>query len=489
MSMAGSSSTRAHRSRPLWAGRLLATLTVLTLLAAGCGLKSSKSSSSGGSSSSSGPIKLGILTDCEGAFGSFNEQTIGGALAAFAAYAGGKVKDPNKPSAGMTGITVAGRPIQIVGFGCSNDRADTAIQETKRLMEQLGADILIGPLSGDEAIAVANYAKSHPDKTFINGTAGSFDPTMLVRAPNFFRFNGDGAQWNAGLGDLAFNTLGWKKVAVIGDDYSFAWTSMAGFIADYCGAGGDVVKRVFPPLNTTDYSSWVRQLPPPSQVDGYFWAVGGSGLIPALKAFEQAYGPINPKQHMGNLFWGTPGQFQQLSKRVAGVYVGSAGTSPDLKTPQALTYTDNIGKAFNQFPPFQGAAKDQASSTFVYNYYNAAWALVKALQAVNGNLGPGQKNLQNALAQTSLPDAGYGPIRLDQNHQAIQDQFILQLYLDSSGKLAIKTVRTVPQVDQSFGGTFTPNSPPPGRTFPPCQKRSLPWQGKEKAVVNGVPQT
>ena len=59
------------------------------------------------------------------------------------------------------------------------------------------------------------------------------------------------------------------------DDYSFAWTSAAGFIADFCGAGGKITKRVFPPLNTTDYSSYVRQLPAPDDVDGYFWVVGG----------------------------------------------------------------------------------------------------------------------------------------------------------------------------------------------------------------------
>ena len=88
-------------------------------------------------------------------------------------------------------------------------------------MEQLGADILIGPLSGDEGIAVANYAKGHPTKTFINGTSGAQDTTLKVRAPNFFRFNGDGAQWSAGLGDFAVNRLGWKKAAAIADDYSF----------------------------------------------------------------------------------------------------------------------------------------------------------------------------------------------------------------------------------------------------------------------------
>ena len=35
---------------------------------------------------------------------------------------------------------------------------------------------------------------------------------MSVKAPNFFRFGGDGAQWMAGLGTYAYKTLGWKKV-------------------------------------------------------------------------------------------------------------------------------------------------------------------------------------------------------------------------------------------------------------------------------------
>ena len=112
-------------------------------------------------------------------------------------------------------------------------------------MEQEGADILVGPLSGDEGIAVANYAKEHPDKTFINGIAGAQDSTLKVQAPNFFRFHPDGAQWSAGLGDYAYNKLGWKKAAIIGDDYSFPYTSLAGFVAEYCSIGGDITKRVW----------------------------------------------------------------------------------------------------------------------------------------------------------------------------------------------------------------------------------------------------
>ena len=113
-------------------------------------------------------------------------------------------------------------------------------------MEKQKADILIGPLSGDESIAVAKYAKAHPKKTFVNGTSGALDTTMIVRAPNFFRWNGDGAQWNAGTGWVAYNVLGWRNVNVIEDDYSFGWTSAAGFIAEFCALGGEVTKRVLP---------------------------------------------------------------------------------------------------------------------------------------------------------------------------------------------------------------------------------------------------
>ncbi len=280
---------------------------------------------------------------------SFDKQNMAGAVAAIAQFAGAKPKNPSKPREGWTGGAISGHPLKLVGVGCGDDTADTAIKETRRLMEQLDADVMIGPLSGDESIAVANYAKQHPDKTFVNGAAGAQDTTLKVRAPNFFRFNGDGAQWNAGLGDLAYNKLGWRKAAVIGDDYSFGWTSMAGFIAEFCAVGGQVTKRVFPPLNTTDYSSYAQQLP--TDVDGTFVAVGGAGLIPFLKAYEQSKGPIDAKKFLGNVFWGTPSQFEQLGPRVAGAYAGGAGTAGDLDTPEAQYYANNIiGKWFNDDP-------------------------------------------------------------------------------------------------------------------------------------------
>src|SRR6266852_2990772 len=173
--------------------RLLASIALLPVLAlAAC------ASNSSNTPTTNTAIKIGILSDCQGDFGSFYNDDLGGALAVLAAHYGGKATGA-KPSDGMTGAKIAGKDIQIVGFGCSDSSANKAIEETRRLVEQLGADILIGPLSGDEGIAVANYAKTQPNKTFLNGISGAQDATLKVQAPNFFRFNPDGAQWSSGL--------------------------------------------------------------------------------------------------------------------------------------------------------------------------------------------------------------------------------------------------------------------------------------------------
>jgi branched-chain amino acid transport system substrate-binding protein len=421
-------------------------------------------------------VKVAIMTDCKGAFAFGYDYDIGGAQGAFAKFAGGKTKTHAKPSAGMTGIHVGSTQIKIVGYGCGNDTVPLMVTETKRLMEQLGADVMIGPLSGDEAVSAANYAKSHPTKTIIIGTAGSQDPTMQIAPKNLFRYHGDGAQWNAGVGELAYRKLGWRKAAIIMDDYSFGWTSAAGMIADFCAVGGDITKRVFPPLNTTDYSSWVRQLPPPNQVDGYFSAVGGTGTGAMLKAFEQAYGKLDPKQWVGNLFFGFLGADKVVAPKLVGAYIGGFGNAPGVRTPKMDAYRAFMTKLYPKIPPDDG---------FTVNYWNAAHALVLGLQKSGGAVGAAlQKALPRTLDEPFQISNG-GKAKLDSRNQAIQDQYQLQLVKNPDGSVGPTVVAYVPGVDQSFGGLFKPTSPPPGRTQPPCKAVKTPWQGKIQAVVNG----
>src|SRR5919197_3492311 len=394
-------------SRPK--GRRLSLLLPLALAGVVGAAAIAANSLAAGSAST---IRLAIMSDCKGAFAGGYELDIGGAQAALAQYAHGKPSNKKKPSAGMTGIKVAGHPVKIVGYGCGNDTVPLAVSETKRLMEHLKADVMIGPLSGDEAVSVAHYAQAHPKKTFIIGTAGSQDPTLQIAPKNDFRYHGDGAQWNAGVGEIAYLKLHWRKAAIIMDDYSFGWTSAAGMIADFCGIGGKIVKRVFPPLNSTDYAPYIRQLPPPSKVDGYFWAVGWTGTGPSLRAFEAAYGKVNPKQFIGILYFFFQSGFADVAPRLIGSYYGGFGNAPGLKTPQARQYEATVKKWY-------GKASFNVTDSFVYNYYNAGHALVIGLQKSGGAVG--------AKLQASLPRTlrtGYqvsngGVITLDLNRQAI----------------------------------------------------------------------
>jgi branched-chain amino acid transport system substrate-binding protein len=458
-------------------GKLRSWKTAAVLAVATLGVGVAATASLAASDATVKTIKVAIMTDCKGAFAFGYEYDIGGAQGAFARYAGGKTKSHAKPSAGMTNIKAGKTPIQIVGYGCGNDTVPVAITETKRLMEKLNADVMIGPLSGDEAVSIANYAKSHPTKTFIIGTAGSQDPTMQIAPKNMFRYHGDGAQWNAGIGEIAYKKLGWRNAAIIMDDYSFGWTSSAGMIADFCAVGGKIVKRVFPPLNTTDYAPFVRQLPNPNQVDGYFSTVGGTGTSAVLKAFEQAYGPLDPKQWIGNLFFGFLGADKVVAPKLVGAYVGGFGNMPGVSVPKANAYRAFMKKLYPKLPADDG---------FVYNYYMAAWALVQALQKAPGATGAALDNaMPRAIKNAPFQLSSQGTVHLDSRRQAIQDQYQLQLVKNKDGSVGPQVVAYVPAVDQSFGGLFKPSSPPPGRTQPACKKVKTPWQGKIKAVVNG----
>ena len=456
-------SQRKLGSRRLFAVALLPLLAI----AAAC------NGSSSGTTATSGSIKIGILSDCLGDFGSFYNDDLGGALAVLAAHYGGKASGA-LPKDGMTGATIAGKSIDVVGFGCSDSTANKAIEETRRLVEQLGADILIGPLSGDEGIAVANYAKTQPNKTFLNGISGAQDTTLKVQAPNFFRFNPDGAQWSAGLGSYAYDKLGWRTAAVIGDDYAFPYTSLAGFIAEFCSIGGSIPNsnRIWPPLGTTDYSSFIAQLP--KNVDGLFVGVGGAGLITFLKQYQQLNGKLNTQHIMGNTFWPDPQLLHAIGSPMVGA-VAASGIAGDATFAQTAAYKQELA--------IYPATQKDAASVFTLGYWSAMTALGLALTSVNGDLSNGQKALQAALASTVV-QGPYGKISLDSNRQAVFDNWIVQITPPAAGgDPGIHTILRVPHVDQTFGGFFSPSTPAPSRTDPTCTKKTPPpWYGNETPV-------
>jgi branched-chain amino acid transport system substrate-binding protein len=449
---------------------VVALVPVLAVFLAACGGDDDDDGGGGDGE----PIKIGFLSTCEGAFGAFYEATAGGFNVPLIQR--GATANGDTPTDGVSGGEIAGRPIEVVGYGCSDETPDVAVAEARRLIEQEDADVLIGPLSGDEGIAIANYAKEQPDKTFVNGASGAQDTTLKVQAPNFFRFHTDGAQWSAGAGQWAVEELGWKTAAVIGDDYSFAQTSAGGFIADFCAAGGDVTARIWPALGESDYSSFIAQIP--EDVDGIYTAVGGEGLIAFINQYVQQRGPIEPNQLIGNLFVDDPIVLEEIGDRVIGVTV-SGNTAGDATGPDVEEYISRL----QVYPE----VADAAASVFVYHYYGAMEAYAKAVEELDGDISdPDQLHETLANVELTGPEAAYGDVRLDENRQAISDNYVKHVVAGEGGGLpTAETLARVPNVDQAFGGAFTPDTPSPDRENPTCEERDLPWEGQLEPVGQG----
>jgi len=401
------------------------------------------------------PIKIGILSTCQGPFAPFYPETTAGARTALIQLAGGKPAGTGATSP-VKGAQIGGHPIQLV-YGCSNAQPDVALKEARRLVEQEKVDILLGPLSGDEGIAVANYSKKRPNTTFVNGTSAAQDTTLHVRSPNFFRFTTDGAQWMAGLGTYAYKTLGWKNAVVIGDDYSFPYTQAAGFVAEFCSLGGNIVKRIWPPLGTKDYSGFITQIPK-TGVDGFMMAVGGTGTVAFVKDFEGLAGNVSKKMVGGSVTI-DPTAISALGDRLTGVVAGEP-IPPDSKSAAWLKYANAIKKNYPKVSP---------NSLFTAGYYDEMWGIILGLKAVKGDLSDKGKKFRAGLAKVSW-NSEHGPVKLDKNRNAIADNFVVQVTAGGG----FKTLQDVKAVDQTFGGHFGASTPTVGRDSPACTHGNAP---------------
>ena len=450
----------------LWVLLFAALVVVLATTVVACGGDDEGSATQTGGATTGGEatgeaIKIGIFSNNEGAFAPFEGQTWGGAMLPLINR--GATPVSGDPTEGVDGAVIAGHPIEIV-YGGSDSTPDKAIEEARRLVEQENVDILVGPLSGSEGIAVANYSKEQPGVTFVNGISGAQDTTLKVRSPNFFRFHNDGTQWTAGLGDYAYNELGWRNVVTIGDDYDFPYSQIAGFVAEFCSIGGNVTERLWPPLGEEDYSSYITQIP--EDVDGFFMGVGGTGTVAFVKQYGQLRGNLSDKI-MGGIFMTDPVILEELGDQVVGV-VTAGMTAGDSTESSYLEYANGLGEAY---PDLEGTA----SSVFAYGYYTAMEAIAQGLEQVEGDLSDDHAAFREALSNLEL-DAPLGTIKLDENRQAIMDNFLQQIVEDQSGDGVpdVKTIKTIPEVDQTFAGFFSPETPSPDRTNPECKTADPP---------------
>ncbi|HZM35214.1 MAG TPA: ABC transporter substrate-binding protein [Burkholderiales bacterium] len=369
-------------------------------------------------------VKIGLLATLEGPFAAGGADGMRGAELA--------IKE--------RGGVVAGRKIELIKAS-SDAKPDVAVNATRKLVEQDKVDIMVGPLSGGEGIAVKEYSKTQPGVTFINGSSGAQATTLVNPSPNFFRFNTEGAQWMFGLGKAALDK-GYKRVMVIAEDYAFPYSQVQGFMAEYCRLGGKVPVKAWVPLGGKDYSSVIARVP--KDVDALVVVLGGADAVNFLNQYEAAGGD---KPMVGGSITVSQDVLNYKGKRRDSL-VGTIAGSPIADAYDGADFKKFVAAYQKAYPVSSGAYP--SPSLFALVYYINMKAALDGLEAVKGDLSDGHKKYRQALSTMTLKTPT-GNVKLDQNRQAIGSTFITEVVKDSKGNLYNRVLRKVDGIDQMLG--------------------------------------
>ena len=370
------------------------------------------------------PVKIGLLATLEGPFAAGGADGMRGAELA--------VK--------QRGGVVAGRKIEIIKAS-SDAKPDVAVNATRKLVEQDKVEIMVGPLSGGEGIAVKDYSKTQPQVTFINGGSGAQATTLVNPSPNFFRFNTEGAQWMVGLGKAAMDK-GYKRTMIIAEDYAFPYSQVQGFMAEYCRLGGKVPVKAWVPLGGKDYSSVIATIP--KDVDALLVVLGGADAVNFLTQYENSGGD---KPMMGGSITVSQDVLNYKGKRRDSL-VGTISAGPVADSFDGADWKAFVADYQKTYPVSAGGFP--SPSLFAFVYYTNMKAALDGLAAVNGDLSGGQAKYREALSKMVLKTPT-GDVRLDSNRQAIGTTFVTEVVKDAQGNLSTKVSRKVDNVDQTLG--------------------------------------
>jgi branched-chain amino acid transport system substrate-binding protein len=386
-------------------------------------------------------IKIGLIAPLEGALALSGQDAIRGTELAL---------DEIKYMIGNKKIVVLKES--------SNGRPDVALSKAKKLIEQDNVDILIGPLAGGEGLAIKEYAKTKPNKTFVQGTSAAQELTLKDPAPNLYRFTGDGAQWQAGLGNYAYDVKGYRKVVSVGDDYAFPYSQVAGFISEFCPKGGRIPQRFWAPLGTKDYNSIIAKIP--DDIDAIYLLVAGADAVNFLTQYQQAGGKkpvIAGTATVDRNVLSTKGNFKKGT-------VGVVTAGPITESNSDPMWVALVAAYQKKYPDGLGSPSFNAMT-----YYINTKASMAALAKVNGDLSDNHKKFRDAMQTLKMPSP-LGMVELDANRQGIVDNFLSEVAERPDGSLYLKMI-SKQRVNQTLGLPVEQflTKIPAGRDAPACQ--------------------
>jgi len=361
-----------------------------------------------------------------------------GPTTGWATMFGQHVSDGIKLALSERNYKFKGVPIKLF---TEDTKADVEIMRTKldSLKNRDKVHLIIGPSLGHEGMAAVDWGARNPEVPMLIGYSAPEDITMRQATFSVVRPGWTGAQVIFHFGKYCAKDLGYKKVIIVGQDYSYPWDQAAGFIRGFLENGGEKAERIWHPVEAVDFSSIMAKLS--GMAKEYNAVLCNSGGAQVVAFFKQWYqfglDKLYP-QILGQANVPIVPMLSELGEMALGVY-------------SSLHYYDgNPSKANMKFRESYKKAYGYYPSVISVQGYDAVHVAFKAMEAIGGKVDD-PKAFVTAIRQVkmSADESPRGPFYFDKYGNPIQNIYIKKV-VKKDGMLMNTAVKTYPNVSQ-FG--------------------------------------
>jgi branched-chain amino acid transport system substrate-binding protein len=348
------------------------------------------------------------------------------------------------------GNALAGRKIDFISADTGGNPAG-ARTKAQELIERDKVNVILGPLAAFELLAITNYVRDNA--TPLISLAAAEDVTQRAANPFVIRPSATSAQCCHVMGDYAAKELKLKRAALISEDFAFGYEQMAGFQRVFEDNGGRVVKKLWPPLVTPDYTPYIAQI---GKVDCVFNGFAGSNPV----RFMRTYADLGLQGKIPLLAGWTAmddALLRSLGDEAVGV-LSAAWYSADLDTPSNKRFVADMQRDYKVLPGGYSAGM-----------YIAGQCVEAAIAKLDGKADD-RKVLAETLHDISLTDTPRGPVKFDKLGNVVGDVFIRRC--ERKGKALTNTViKTYPNVSQfwTYNEAEFLKNPVYARDYPPAK--------------------
>src|SRR6476620_10813723 len=328
-----------------------------------------------------------------------------------------------------TNNMMAGRKVDFISADTGGNPAGTKTK-VQELVERDKVDCILGPLAAFELLAITDYTAQN--KMPVLSLAAAEDMTQRRPNPYFIRASATSAQAMHPMSDYAAKELKLKRVVCISEDFAFGHEQMGGFQQVFEEAGGKIVKKIWPPLVTPDYTPSVAQI---ADCDGVCQGFAGSNPLRFMKAYAGARLKMP-------VVTGETGGDDALLKSFGEEAIGVISSIPytlDLDTDGNKRFVDGMLKNYDTVPGQYAAL-----------LYVNCQVVEAGLKALGGDVSDKSKFV-TAMRAVNLTDTPRGPLKFDHLGNVIGDFYIRKLGKEGAKyglKYWNKTIKTYNDVSQ-----------------------------------------